>query len=228
MKTLIITAHPDDAELALGGTIAYLISMGCRVTVAIATVSESNGEIRKKRILAAEQAAKILGHNIIWLASGDYDQVEDIPQYHLISIIDKLVEDLNPTIIMTHCETDSHYDHVKLSKAVTSSSRRWPTKSLFQFGPNELRTHKFVEFCPNTFVPIDRFLEQKMKALRCYEYLGQGFRRLDYDSVEREAKHQGARLGLGAVEALNMISQVGIFDPLGINQTFGNDGAGNE
>jgi len=211
MKALIIVAHPDDAELALGGTIAMLRIRGVEVTVAIATVSEKNLDIRKLRVAAAEKAAALLGHQLFWIASGKFDQVEEIPQCDLIGHIDNLVEETDPSIVFTHTEHDSHFDHIKLSTAVTASSRRWPSKTLYHFGPNEHRTQKVFEFVPNTYVVIDDFLDRKLEALRCYEYHSQGFRSLNYDAVQRRDRYYGERVGCIAAETLQLVSQVNFF-----------------
>src|SRR5436189_5192549 len=54
---LVIAPHPDDAELGVGGTIALLLSQGCRVGVLDLTDGEptphGSPEIRKKETEAA-------------------------------------------------------------------------------------------------------------------------------------------------------------------------------
>ncbi|AJE80904.1 MULTISPECIES: PIG-L deacetylase family protein [Streptomyces] len=199
---LVVAAHPDDAELAVGGTVAQLCDRGSEVTVAFATVSEHDPALRPLRRAAAERAAEILGHRVHWLADGQYDQVEDVPEYRLVGLVDTLVEKTRPAAVLTHWEGDSHRDHVRLADAVVSSSRRWPDTGLVQFGPNEFRTVRHSEFTPNLYVPVVDQLDRKKRALRCYSYAGQGFRGLDEDAVELLARHHGLAVGAPAAEAL--------------------------
>jgi len=199
---LVLAAHPDDAEMAVGGTIADLVDHGVEVTVAFATVSEADPLRRPQRVAAAQRAADILGHRLRWLADGRHDQVEDMPEYELVRHVDALVGELAPDAVVTHWEGDSHGDHVRLARAVTSSSRRWPQTALLQFGPNEIRTVRYHQFVPNVYVPVVQHLPRKIKALQQYSYEGQGFRPLDVDAVEQAARARGLAVGVSAAEGL--------------------------
>lgn len=204
---LVVAAHPDDAELAVGGTIAGLTDLGIDVIVAFATVSEPDSSLRPHRIAAAERAAKVLGHRIHWMADGEHDQVEDMPEYEVVRRVDALVEAVRPRAVVTHWEGDSHSDHVRIARAVMSSSRRWPDASLLQFGPNEYRTVRHSEFVPNVYVPIADQLARKTEAVAQYGYLGQGFQKLNTDTVELIARANGVAIGVAAAEALQLRRQ---------------------
>lgn len=202
---LVIAAHPDDAELAVGGTIARLTEGGVPVDVAFATVSEHAAERRHLRVEAAVRAAEILGHRLHWLREGSFDQVEDIPEYELVGLVDGLVERTRPRAVLSHWDGDSHGDHVRLARAVVASSRRWQGTTLCQFGANEHRTHRFAEFAPNLFVPMAGQFERKLKALEAYCYEGQGFSPLDLEWVRLHAASCGARAGVPFAEALRLV-----------------------
>ncbi|MEV6581962.1 PIG-L deacetylase family protein [Streptomyces sp. NPDC051582] len=208
-RVLIVAAHPDDAELALGGTIAHLTEHGTEVTVALFTVSETAGREdpgrRARRIEAAEAAAGVLGHRLHWLGDGRYDQVEDIPEYRAVGLVDELVAHTGPDTVISHWDGDSHGDHVRVARAVVASSRRWPQAALAQFGPNEHRTVRHAEFVPNLYVPTGGQLARKARALACHRYPGQGFRALDTDSVELFDRARGAAVGLDAAEGLRLV-----------------------
>ncbi|WP_327253282.1 PIG-L deacetylase family protein [Streptomyces sp. NBC_01244] len=206
---LIVAAHPDDAELALGGTIAQLTERGDEVTVALFTVSETastqDRDRRARRIAAAEAAAQTLGHRLRWLGDGRYDQVEDIPEYRAVGLLDDLVAEIEPDTLLTHWDGDSHGDHVRVARAAIASSRRWPRTALLQFGPNEHRTVRHAEFVPTLYVPTAAQLPRKLRALACYAYPGQGFRALDPDAVELLDRARGAAVGLAAAEGLRLV-----------------------
>jgi N-acetylglucosamine malate deacetylase 1 len=207
-QVLVVAAHPDDAELSAGGTIALLTERGVEVTVAILTVSERTGPTRLARMAAAERAAKILGHSVHWMADGAHDQVEDIPVYRMVGWIDELVRQVRPETVLTHFDGDSHHDHVLASAAVTSSSRCWPEVSLLQFAPAEHRTIHYQAFVPNLFVPVAQQLPRKIRALAEYDYQERGFRALDSDWVTTQAQAVGACVGTKAAEAFRIVRHV--------------------
>ncbi|MFG2310961.1 PIG-L deacetylase family protein [Streptomyces sp. NPDC048566] len=208
-RVLIVAAHPDDAELALGGTIARLTDGGAQVTVALFTVSETaaadDSGRRRRRVAAAEAAAEVLGHRLHWLGDGRYDQVEDLPEYRAVGLVDDLVAQTDPDTVISHWDGDSHGDHVRVARAVVASSRRWPHAALAQFGPNEHRTVRHAEFVPHLYVPTSDQLARKARALACYRYPGQGFRPLDAGTVELFDRARGAAAGLEAAEGLRLV-----------------------
>ncbi|MBM7566186.1 PIG-L deacetylase family protein [Paenibacillus sacheonensis] len=77
MNVLAICAHPDDAEIWCGGTLAKYANRGDKVTIAIATngevgsathTKEEIAEIRKGESIAA---AKVIGADLLWLGYRD-------------------------------------------------------------------------------------------------------------------------------------------------------------
>lgn len=208
-RVLIVAAHPDDAELAVGGTIAALTDAGAEVTVALFTVSETadaaGPDRRARRKAAAAAAAAVLGHRLHWIDGGRYDQVEDVPEYRAVALVDALVEEIGPDTVISHWEEDSHADHARVARAVISSSRRWPQAALLQFGPNEHRTVRHAQFVPNLYVPTTGQLARKIESLACHSYPGQGFRALDTDAVQALDRARGAAVGAGAAEGLRLV-----------------------
>jgi len=77
MNVLAICAHPDDAEIWAGGTLAKYAARGDRVTIAIATNGEVGSptlpkeeiaEIRRQEAIAA---ASHIGAEVIWMGYPD-------------------------------------------------------------------------------------------------------------------------------------------------------------
>ncbi|RKP58263.1 PIG-L family deacetylase [Cohnella endophytica] len=77
MNVLAICAHPDDAEIWCGGTLAKYAMRGDKVTIAIATngevgsathTKEEIADIRKKETFAA---AQVIGAEVIWMGYPD-------------------------------------------------------------------------------------------------------------------------------------------------------------
>ena len=198
-----ITAHPDDAELAAGGTIAKLRRRGVRVTVLVLTTSEFNDEARELRRAAARRAAEILDYDLQFFEDGRLDQVEDCPIYRVTRSLDAILDKEQPDAIFTHCDNDSHHDHFLTYSAVIASSRR-VNSALLCFPPNELRTIKHRTFQPNLFVDIEDFFDEKVKSLEQYQYEGQNFRQLPIDDVRAANRSFGIVAGCALAEAFQL------------------------
>lgn len=198
-KVLVITAHPDDAEIVMGGTIARLVDQGSEVTVLNMTVSEASTELRALRCEAAVKAASVLGCRLDWFEDGHHDHAEDVPEYKLVARIDRYITDYAPDAVFSHWIGDSHSDHARLARCVNASSRRWQAP-LFALPPSEHRTPSFASFTPNVYVDISDFLDLKIKAAAYYTYPGQSFRPLDLDGLAAIAKGWGATAGYDAAE----------------------------
>ena len=74
---LVVVAHPDDAEITAGGTIALLTAAGARVVVAVLSLPERGvqGDLRREM---TEQSASILGYELIWPLQPIVHQVSDV------------------------------------------------------------------------------------------------------------------------------------------------------
>lgn len=73
MNVLAICAHPDDAEILCGGTLAKYAARGDKITIAISTNGEvgsptlSKPEISEIRRQEAKAAADLIGADLIWM-----------------------------------------------------------------------------------------------------------------------------------------------------------------
>lgn len=206
---LVIAAHPDDAELAVGGFISYLSDIGKSVTIVNFTVSEVDDAARAKRISAATDAAKILNARLEWANGRKLDQVEDLPGYACVKEVDRIVSLYNPKVVITHPDVDSHADHTRLSQAVLASSRRWGA-DIYMFQPNEYRSPVYQTFQPNFFIDTDKYIGKKCAAIDCYNYNSQNFRRLDTDAIRKLDAARGAPCGYGHAEGLKVVRKRGI------------------
>ncbi len=107
-SALFIVAHPDDAEIVAGGTISALRLKNVDVTVAVATISEYRTELRPKRRMAAERAANLLDYKLEWIEDGQLDQVEELPEFRWVGLMDKLIRRIKPDLIFSHWPEDGH------------------------------------------------------------------------------------------------------------------------
>lgn len=120
---LIITAHPDDAELLFGGTINKYARKGNSVDILVITNGENwnrlsiedSGKIKEIRETESREAAKVLNVNSVSFLNIDDGLVNS---KELVPILVSKIRDINPNIILTHSELEGHPDHKEVSISV--------------------------------------------------------------------------------------------------------------
>lgn len=176
---LVIDAHPDDAEISCGGTIAKLTSAGKTVAVVDCTRGEmgtrGNPDLRLHEAMNASKILK-LSHRInLGMMDGFIEESPD-SLYQIITYI----RQFRPKMIMTHPAFDRHPDH----EAVNSLVRNALFKSgltkihteLDGIGQEVYRTRKLFCFMgsyqferkPDFYVDISDFNDAKMKAIEAF------------------------------------------------------------
>lgn len=110
LDILVLAAHPDDAELCCGGTIAKHVKAGYKVGIVDLTRGElgtrGTPEIRDKE---AAEAAKILGLSIrenLKLEDGFFKNDRE----HQLAII-RVIRKYKPEIVLANAVYDRHPDH---------------------------------------------------------------------------------------------------------------------
>ncbi|MDC6364477.1 MULTISPECIES: bacillithiol biosynthesis deacetylase BshB1 [Flavobacteriaceae] len=179
LDILVFGAHPDDAELGAGGTIAKEVSRGKKVGIVDLTRGElgtrGSAEIRDKESAAA---AKILGVAVrenMEFADGFFVN-DKVHQLELIKIIRKY----RPDVVLCNAVDDRHIDHPKGSKLVSdacflSGLIKIDTK---MEGENEWQNpwrpkvvYHFIQWKnlePDFVVDVSGFIDKKTKAIEAY------------------------------------------------------------
>lgn len=120
LDLLVMTVHPDDAELGAGGTIAKYVAEGKKVGIIDLTRGElgSRGTI-DTRAREAALAAAILGVQIrenLMLRDGFFQNDENTQ----LAII-KSIRKYKPELIITNALDDRHPDHGRASKLINDA-----------------------------------------------------------------------------------------------------------
>ncbi len=210
---LVAAAHPDDAEIAAGGTIAGLVAGGSRVVVAVFALPEP-GDGGRHRRAAAEAAAGVLGHELHWVDGGRHRHVTDLGEVAAVARLDELVREVRPAAVLAHWAGDSHADHVVVARAVAAAARLGRF-AVYSWRPSELRTPAFTAFAPTVFVEVTRWVEAKERALAMYGPRRPGFRPLDLASIADADRLYGAVAGCGHAEGFRAERQLGLALTLG-------------
>ncbi|MFA4923277.1 MAG: bacillithiol biosynthesis deacetylase BshB1 [Ignavibacteriaceae bacterium] len=177
LDVLIFGAHPDDAELSMGGTIAKLASAGLKVGLIDLTKGElgtrGTAETRQKEAFRSAIALKISLRENLHIPDGEVT----VSKENLMSVVLK-IRKYKPKIIFAPYQNDRHPDHVHTSELIKqayffsglskikSSDKETPQsayrpKKLFYY----MQTYTFE---PSFIVDISDTFELKMKAVKAY------------------------------------------------------------
>lgn len=116
---LTIMAHPDDAEVLCGGTLALLADRGWRVRIGLLSGGEYgavNGtceQVRATRLAEAAAGAAVLGGDAVWAGLHDLELV--YTPANLKAAAD-LLRAFSPDIVITNAPECYHGDHQEAAK----------------------------------------------------------------------------------------------------------------
>ncbi|MCK9426925.1 MAG: bacillithiol biosynthesis deacetylase BshB1 [Ignavibacteriaceae bacterium] len=177
LDVLIFGAHPDDAELSMGGTIAKLTSHGLKVGIIDLTKGElgtrGTAETRQKEAFRSAIALKISMRENLQIFDGEVT----VSKENLMKVIMKIRKN-KPKIIFAPYKNDRHPDHVHTSDLVKQayffsglpkiktfdkekSQPAYRPKKLFYY----MQTYTFE---PSFIIDISDTYDLKMKAVRAY------------------------------------------------------------
>ena len=229
LDILVLAAHPDDAELGCGGTIAKHIALGYKVGIVDLTRGElgTRGTIQT-RDMEASESSKILGISArenLNLRDGFFNSSQE-DQLAVVRAIRKY----QPEIILANAIYDRHPDHGKganiafeanflaaLPKIESSLDGKpqtaWRPKALYHYIQSQ-----YIK--PDFIVDISTFMEIKMNAIRAFKtqfydpnnnepntYISNpGFLKM----VESRAQEMGYAIGANYGEGFTIRKSIGV------------------
>jgi len=229
LDVLAIGAHPDDIELACGGTVAKFVAEGHSVALADATEGELGTRgTAAKRTAEAQKAAAILGAKVrknLGLPDGSVE----VTQESLLKVI-TLIRELRPRILLIPHSVDRHPDHVHTHQLCREA---WFYSGLHKITTRldgtEQKAHRpenFFEFMQwfefdHTFVvDISSTFEKKMESVKAHEsqFHSPGSTepqtRLSepdfFQRIEARARYYGQTIGVTYGEPFFSFAPVGI------------------
>jgi bacillithiol biosynthesis deacetylase BshB1 len=207
-----VCAHPDDAELVMGGTIAREAARGRRVAIVDLTRGESGSRgTPETRAAEADEAARILGvahRESLGLPDA---RLSVVPEHK-----DPLVEAirrLRPRVVLLQHWEQRHPDHANASRIVYEASflaglRNYRPDLGPAFRPTKLvyalRVTEASEGRPTFVVDVTDFWETKLRAIAAFASQftpaagERGPLALDrfHDAVEISGRRHGQRIGV--------------------------------
>ncbi len=189
---LAVMAHPDDAELWAGGTLALHAAAGAKVTVAV----RAHDPVRDAE---ASAGASVLGVALRLLSEMSPDAVA------------ALLTDLRPEVVIIHALRDVHPDHRQAGLAVLDAL---PHVVIATGHPQRLYACESYNgltldgpTTPHTIVDISATFSRKMRALTVHrsqpiaEHFG--------PMAETLARLHGARIGAAYGEVFTPVPVLG-------------------
>ena len=177
LDVLVFAAHPDDAELSMGGTIAKLTKNNYKVGIIDLTRGElgtrGTVEIRQKEAFLAAGILKVSVRENLLIPDGNIERKKE----NLMKVV-MSIRKYRPKIIFAPYFNDRHPDHIYASRLVKEAMFATGLAKLKTFdkevAQNAYRPGKLYyymqtyQFDPSFIVDISGYFEIKMQAVECY------------------------------------------------------------
>lgn len=228
LDVIAVGAHPDDVEIAVGGTLAQLVKQGYRVGL----IDLTNGEPTPgstgpdQRMAEAQRAAEILGVHL--------RKTLTLPNRWLFDSIDarialaRIFRRYRPKIVMgiadkTPMASPDHWQAMQITDAAVFYSRltKWD-EEFEQLPPHRISKQIWFPLGLQSLgipaggghlvVDISDSLEQKLAAIRCYESQFPPGKQRVFSLVESQNRMYGQSAGFEAGELLIPATTLGVRD----------------
>jgi N-acetylglucosamine malate deacetylase 1 len=229
---LAVFAHPDDAELHVGGTLLKLKHLGYQTGALDVTQGEmgTRGTV-EGRAKEAQDAAAIL--------KLDVRENLGLPDGHVFvddesrAVLVRALRRLKPNLILTHQDGDSHPDHNHIVQLVRESAR---LSSLRNYDPETgdekiaapIVAHSIFSrlVVPSFIVDISEHLETKLDAIRAHRsqfydpnssepetmLTGKSY----LERLASQSKYYGSLIGVEAGEPFYVREALNVEDPVAL------------
>ncbi len=202
LDVIAFAAHPDDAELSMGGTIARFNSMKLKAGIVDLTQGEmssrGNIEIRQKETRNASKILNLSVRENLKISDGNIE----INQENLEKVVN-LIRRFTPKIIFAPYFNDRHPDHIQTSKLIKNAmfvTGLTKFKTSYQgqiqstYRPKKLYYYmQTYTFAPSFIIDITKHFQQKMKAT------------LAFKSQFYDSKHKGPQTFISRPEFIEFL-----------------------
>ena len=214
---LVIAAHPDDADIGCGGTMARWARQGKEIVYLVCTrgdkgssepdmTSERLAEIRTRE---QQDAAEVIGVKEVRFLDGRDGEL--LPTLELRKTVAEMVRYYRPDVVFTHDPTVHVYDHGNLNHPdhrvvgttaldvvypISRDALHYPDQLARGLMPHEVHeVYLFMANQPNMAFDISDTIEVKIEALRRHRSQFPDQERVDTWLRERHG-------GVGAIHAM--------------------------
>jgi bacillithiol biosynthesis deacetylase BshB1 len=175
LDLLVIAAHPDDAEICVGGTLLALVDAGKKVGILDLTRGEMGTrgslEERERETAAADRLLKPAWRGNLGLPDSRLEATLENRER-----LARVLRELAPTFVLAQHDEDLHPDHAAAGRLAREA---WYLAGLARVaerdggGPARRARHLFhfmghVPFEPTIVVDVSAVWARKLDLIRCY------------------------------------------------------------
>ena len=221
MKILVISPHPDDELIGIGGTLLKRKVEGNEIGWLIMTeMSEKDGwnpkqiDIRQKEINSVRKGLEIKEHNLFKLKFTT-TKLDQYPIASIIKEVNSVFKKFQPSEIFLPHFGDIHTDH-KITFQVGASCSKWfrnkSIRRIFSYetiSETEYNLELNKTFTPNYFSDISDYIDKKINLLNTYksEIQKPPFPRSN-EVIKSLAIYRGSQAGCKYAESFNLIKAI--------------------
>ncbi len=222
-SALAVYAHPDDADVACGGTLAKWSQAGCRIHLVVCTDGGRGtadgtvdpSELAERRAKELEAAAVVVGlESVQCLGMGDGDlEVDRRFVAELVGWIRRLRPEAvlghDPTAVFFGQDYVNHRDHRAAGWALLEAMA--PAASLPHYFPEQGDPHGVSAAYlsgtlePNVWVDITATVDRKAEAVAAHRSQLSGDPGWAADAVRLRAAEEGRRAGVTYAEGFRRL-----------------------
>jgi LmbE family N-acetylglucosaminyl deacetylase len=216
-RIIVISAHPDDETLGVGGTLLKHKNKGDEIYWLIVTNIFENQGFTKERVasrqLEIDRVAELFRFKRVFKLNIPTMSISSETIISLIPRISQVFQEIQPEIIYTLNRSDAHSDHRYLSEAVMACTKsfRYPyiKKVLMyecisetEFAPS----YPEKVFIPNYYVDISDFIDMKIAIMKVFEseLAPAPFPRSE-ENIRALARFRGSTVGCHFAEAFQVV-----------------------
>lgn len=225
MNVLCVATHPDDEIIGVGGVLARHSSQGDEVSVSVLSragparhdevTPEVEAQVVERRD-CTRRACRHLGvHNLSFHDFPD-NAFDEVRLLEVVKAVEEEIRTYDPDVIYTHHHGDLNISHEITCRAVITAARPLPDSGIDRILAFETLSNSewavpnvSNEFRPSVFVDVSDHLDAKLDALA--EHNGE-LRTHPHprtiDNVRRNARLWGAKAGVPAAEAFELLREV--------------------
>ena len=217
---VVISAHPDDEILGVGGTLLKHKKNGDKIYWLITTNIFENQGFSKQRISNRQKEIKKISEALsvekVFMLNYPTMSLSTSTLIEMVPKISKIFIEIEPEIVYCLNRSDAHSDHRITFDAVMACTKSFRYPFIKQVLMYEcISETEFAPqlpekvFTPNYFVDISSFLEEKMNLMKIYESeLGKHPFPRSLKNIEALATFRGASVGVEYAEAFQLIKYI--------------------
>ena len=222
-RALAVYAHPDDADVSCGGTLAAWAKAGCVVQVLLCTDGGKGSadpavdpaELVERRALETTEAGAVIGVADLWWLNHADGELADTSEFReaLVTAVRRSRPDVvlcpDPTAVFFGQEYFNHRDHRITGMAALDAVS--PAAGLPHYFPDAGPAHQVSEVLlsgtlePNAWVDITATVELKGQAVGCHRSQFPDGAQWASTAVRLSAEDAGRRAGVPFAEGFRRL-----------------------